>query len=254
MAKPPAAPCVPFFPGVAERFIIPGTIDDGARLRLSSREMIVKGLRFLLLLGLACTTGASATAQMPDIIVIDDQTLALNTNPLTGYLNGRTDFIPKEAEMSSANWRRHVASWRISEDQLFLTSVDVRLYDEKAGRSSARNVIDALFPGQSVVLADWYSGALIVPDGERTHYVHMGYGSTYSHYRIFRIRQGKVVESLSLDEKQFLAYRETRFSEFKDTDDYRRMLADLKKDVDGMPETQLEDFLKSLLADEYLAR
>ena len=216
--------------------------------------MIVKGLRFLLLLCLAWVTDASATAQMPDTIVIDDQTLALNTNPLTGYLNGRTDFIPKEAEMSSANWRRHVASWRISEDRLFLTSVDVRLRDEKTGRSSTRNIIDVLFPGQSVVLADWYSGALIVPDGERTHYVHMGYGSTYSRYRILRIRQGKVVESLSLDEKQFIAYRERKFSEFKDTDDYRRMLADLGRDVDGMPETQMEDFLKSLLADEYLAR
>src|SRR3546814_8046881 len=52
---------------------------------------------------------------------------------------------------------------------------------EEAGDYTPESILGDLFPStEAPVVADWYSGALIIPDGERTKYVHMGYGSSRS--------------------------------------------------------------------------
>src|SRR3546814_2005214 len=58
---------------------------------------------------------ALATAQIPDRIRIDGQDYALNTNPLTPRLVASGWLPPKEAMVSSANWRGYTASWEIAD-------------------------------------------------------------------------------------------------------------------------------------------
>jgi len=74
-----------------------------------------------------------------------------------------------------------------------------------------------LFREGAPAAASWYSGALIVPDGRLVDYVHMGHGSIYAHYRVYRIAQGRVVEALSMGAEPFRAWRERKFQAFRQT-------------------------------------
>jgi hypothetical protein len=51
------------------------------------------------------------------------------------------------------------------------------------------------------VLADWFSGVLRVPKGERLQYVHMGYGSVYEQELHIKIDNGVVVKTRTIDNR-----------------------------------------------------
>lgn len=205
-------------------------------------------------LGMAWSAVAGATAQIPDDIVVEGQHFALTTLPLSGYLQQRNDFLPADVSISSANWRGYVASWEISEDALYLVDVTVETFDQQTRKSQRASVRPKLFPGATRVLAQWYSGVLLIPDGKLVDYVHMGFGSTYDHYRIFRIESGRVTESLSLSQAEFERYRDRKFAAFQQTDEYAKALQDLRKDASELSPQAQESFLKSFYAETYLAR
>jgi len=102
------------------------------------------------------------------------------------------------------------------------------------------------------VVADWYTGMLIIPDGELTRYVHMGYGSSYDHYQLFRVKDGKVLEHLSMDEAAFEAYKSTAFQAFRETPEFRSALKETMSK--GMTKARAIDFLQSFNAEVYLSR
>src|SRR3546814_12763868 len=128
---------------------------------------------------------ALATAQIPDRIRIDGQDYALNTNPLTPRLVASGWLPPKEAMVSSANWRGYTASWEIADGKLVLRDATILVAGEEAGDYTPKSILGDLFPStEAPVVADWYRGALIVPDGERTTYVQIGYGSSDARYKV----------------------------------------------------------------------
>ncbi len=206
----------------------------------------------LLLAGLLLVLAgaAGATAQVPDRIVIEGREYALNTNPLESQL--RDDFLPENVARSTANWRGYVAHWAIDGDRLLLRKVEVHLYDRENEPSSSVDLLSGLFPDGAPVAATWYSGALIIPDGRLVDYVHMGYGSTYAHYRVYRIAQGRVVEALSMDADQFSAYRERKFQAFRQTAQYREAVADIRKESSDMSADDIDGFLRGFHAEKYL--
>lgn len=208
---------------------------------------------FALLLGLLLGQAANATAQIPDTIRIDGKDYALNTNPLSQNPKMAEWKPPADASRSTANWRGYLAAWEIRDDQLLLTDVTIETYDEASKEYGHRRVAADFVPSVPT-MADWYTGALIIPDGEMVDYVHMGYGSTYSHYRIYRIRQGRVLEALSLDQAAFEAYRDRKFAEFQQTGEYRAALAEAMADMGGLRREQVVDFLKQFYSEQYLAR
>jgi hypothetical protein len=208
---------------------------------------------FALLLGLLLGQAAHATAQIPDTIRIDGKDYALNTNPLSQNPKMAAWKPPADASMSTANWRGYLAAWEIRDDQLLLTDVTIDIYNEATEKHGQRDVAADFVPAVPAT-ADWYTGALIIPDGEMVDYVHMGYGSTYAHYRIYRIRQGRVLESLSLNQAEFEAYRDRKFAEFQQTGEYRATLAEAMADMGGMSREQVVDFLKQFYSEQYLAR
>lgn len=205
-----------------------------------------------LLLVLAGTAGA--TAQVADRILIEGREYALNTNPLESQLRDRPDFLPENVARSSANWRGYVAHWAIDGDRLLLRKIEVRLYDRQSGESSSVDLLDKLFPQGGPAAATWYSGALIVPDGRLVDYVHMGYASTYAHYRVYRIAQGRVVEALSMDADQFGAWRERKFQAFRQTAQYREAVAAARKQGDGMSAEEIDGFVRGFYAEQYMGR
>ncbi len=208
----------------------------------------------ILCLALLAAPAANATAQMSDLLILDGKEFRLNTNPLEAELERKQWKPPEEAAISSANWRGYVATWEVKVNQLLLKDVTILAKDPKQPEEWVRkSILGDLYPGAPEIPASWYSGALIVPDGKMTHYVHMGYGSSYDHYQILRVRAGEVIERLSLNGAEFEAYKEKKFAEFMKTDAFKKAHADIRKEGDGLDEQQTLDFMKSFFAEQYLS-
>jgi len=164
--------------------------------------------------------------------------------------------------MSSACWRGYVATWGIVDQKLFLTAVNI----------GKRNALSVLFPGQESVLADWYSGTLLVPTGKLKTYVHMAYSSTYERYALLTVREGFLVREMRLSHSEFLAYRAKQFAAFRNTEEFKKQREDLRKSLSqhrvklategetsgiatptSMSDETLELFMFEFLAEEYLS-
>lgn len=88
-----------------------------------------------LLLAMVISCKAFATAQAPDKITLNDETLSLQTNPLSGYLEEINWQPAEDIAISSANWRGYIASWSIVADKLILDDVTVTKHEQQDGKS-----------------------------------------------------------------------------------------------------------------------
>ncbi|WNH53419.1 hypothetical protein [Stenotrophomonas oahuensis] len=210
-------------------------------------------LNFLLigLLAVCLPRMASATAQIPDRIEIDGKTLSLNTNPLASHLDKIGSRSPAEGQ-STASWRGYVAHWRIENGELVLADVTIDIYQRNSAEPEVKSVMSTIFPdASSPVAARWYTGALVIPDGRMTEYVHMGYGSMYDHYQLIKVKAGKVTEHLALDAEAFAAYKKKQFDAYRQTPDYQRELAKAREQ--GLSAQRADEFLQSFYAEQYLS-
>ena len=209
----------------------------------------------MLCLAMALAPAVKATAQLSDLLIVKGKEFALNTNPLEAELQKKQWTPPANAVITSANWRGYLATWEIKGGRLFLKDVTITVSDPKEERGITRKRITGdLYPGAAEVFADWYTGALIVPDGEMTRYVHMGYGSSFDHYQVFRVHAGKVVEHLSMTGAEFGAYKERKFAAFRKTDAYAKAYADFRKEAPDLSKAHAEDFIRSYFAETYLSQ
>jgi len=221
----------------------------------------------LLAVALAClpVRPALATAQQADALLLDGKEHALNTNPLAAWIEAHPDRAPGSEVRSSANWRGYIATWEIAGGKLWLRKVEVSYVDGKERREYVdnkgvgrvieipqyrqRDVLGDLFDGRREIVATWYTGTLIVPQGELVDYVHMGYGSTYERYTIIWVKAGEVLRRLDLDAEQYTALRKERFEAYKQTAAYREQVGRLK----GKDAAFREDFLYQFATEEYLS-
>lgn len=195
---------------------------------------------------------AAATAQAPDIIVIDGEQHPLYSNPLEIWLkdNPEADGTGMDGSsddricISSGNWRGYIATFAIEGKRFLLRRVETSACGERPSRDS----ISTLFDGEENVDVDWYSGILVIPTGERVSYVHLGYGSLYSEYRLFRVEAGRVVAETRMDAEQYSGYRERQFEAYKRTAAYVQAFADLSKGDSEGPD-RMESFLYSVDTD-----
>ncbi len=202
-----------------------------------------------------------STAQVPDNLTIDGKQYPLNTNPLDAYLAKLGDKAPKFEATSTALWRGYVATWELSEGKLYLTKVEVsrpnpaapQKDDNYADDEIEVDILNDLFPGKARVLADWYSGALIVPNGQLVEYVHMGYGSTYERYLVSTVKDGIEIGRRDLSGAEFRAYRKAKFVEFMGTPAYKAMFGDAKKGKDPMSDREIETFIFDYASETYLS-
>jgi hypothetical protein len=151
----------------------------------------------LLLILLLVPVNASATAQMPDRILYQGELYPLFSEPLGRYLD---EHGPRTKELffsvCTACWRGYVATWEVKENYLYLTKLV-----EGTCRPDAKEIpIAALFPGQTApVKADWFSGDLRIPQGERVRYERRGYGAVYERELYVTIRNGRLVSEMTID-------------------------------------------------------
>jgi len=196
---------------------------------------------FLLILNLK----TFATAQIPDLMVIDKDTFFMHTNPLEIYLDsiGNRDFPDFVGGGSTACWRGYQAVWRVENDSLFLEKIQSCHRDEGDIDANLHKMFrDKFINGR--VYADWYTGLIVLPHGRLKQYVHMGYASTYSKYLLLEISRGQFKQELKFNNRQYESFKTKQFELFKRTPEYKKTVENLKKE--GYEDQKfIDSFLRS---------
>jgi hypothetical protein len=193
------------------------------------------------------------TAQESDVLFLDGKARAILTNPLEEYLSEHPEKRPTSGSQLTSLWRGYVAKWDIVDDMLSLADITVRqirFVDGESWPIETASVLSEVFPRQDSVPATWYTGYIIVPDGKRIEYVHMGYGSTYKRYIVLTVREGRVTQREHFRAKEFREFRLKQFELYRKTDEYKNELAKLQDGSDRTKE-ELEDFLFEFLSERY---
>jgi len=210
--------------------------------------------KYLVLISLFLIPHAAlATAQEPDTIVVNNQVLPLNTNPLDSYIKVIGWEPPEEASIWSSNWRGYIAKWEVIAGNLILSEASILLKGGSYKDQKRKSILEDLFPKKKQIIATWYSGALIVPDGEMTNYVHMGYGSSYESYQVLRVQEGIVIEHLTFTAQQFEIYKERKFQNFKETKKFQEELNELTNGEHKWSVEDALDYMQSVYAEYYLS-
>jgi hypothetical protein len=148
------------------------------------------------------------TAQVPDRITVDGETLPLLCNPLADYF--RIAGVPSPFRgASTALYRGYVASWRIEGGRLWLTEVenDIPLLTHGGRRVG---VVD-LFPDrQPPIAASWYTGTLRIGRGDVVKYVHQGYASVFETEEYLQVRKGTVLTRRAVAGRRVVRQRARR--------------------------------------------
>lgn len=197
----------------------------------------------------------SATAQEPDLLIWNGLTLYLNTTPLEPLLEDNPDFRPKSDVFSTGNYRGYIAHWELTQEHLYLVDVmtEKRLEDTENGymQTEPRSVFGEMFPGGKPVYATWFSGHLVIPEGNLVNYVHLGFASTYDSYVIITVESGAVANSRKMGLQEFNRFRQDQFEKFRLTTEYQRLHEQLLK-REAKSQEDLEGFLFEEMTDRYL--
>lgn len=202
-----------------------------------------------------------ATAQAGDILVLNGKKVSIFTNPLEPFLQQNPRALPKSKIESTGNWRGYVATWQVKDNLFMLKNIEILDANTERGQNESflssiklRSVMSTVFPGQMEVLAEWFTGHVIIPEGELVNYVHMGYASTYEKYIILRVEKGIVTRWSAVDDAGFVRFRNAQFDEFKRTEEYRRALSEMDGTLRGnrsMSAEQKEEFLREFYSGRY---
>ncbi|WP_353718807.1 hypothetical protein [Dyadobacter sp. 676] len=145
---------------------------------------------------------AMATAQVPDRLVYNGDTLLIFSNPLEQlYAKDTTRpgfFGVKAPCITTACWRGYVAEWQIKNEQLYLTGIFSCCFSEDSVKADLKKLFGAkLIDG--AVKADRFSGNILAPQGKRLYYVHLGYESIYEKELELQFRNGHCIGRKTYD-------------------------------------------------------
>jgi len=119
-----------------------------------------------------------ATEQVPDYLYYKNKKLTMNTgwghpSPLqTYYYQNNIDY--PFTWLSTANYRGHVAIWKVKDDKLFLKEIQINKDSYKPEKYSVKSKSDSLNKNGEV-FADWFSG-VIACQSDDSYYFYVRYG------------------------------------------------------------------------------
>lgn len=172
-----------------------------------------------------------ATAQTPDYLITEKDTLKLQCNPLEKYFEGKP--IPEGliTSRSTGLWRGYIAFFKILDNNLVVENIyKVEYYDEN-GKHNRKliSIYNEIFGNEKTFKCNFYNGVLICPMGKMLEYVHMGYSSIYENYNLIEIKDGIVQKEKSLTSDEFMSLKVAHFQAFKKTDEYKKMFDEFLK-------------------------
>lgn len=129
------------------------------------------------------------TAQISEILFYKGEEYQITSEPLTEFLKNST----KSFNWTHTGcWRGYIGTWKIQDNKLFLIKLEGNSEDGSAD-------LEYLFPNQKEVFANWFSGELIVPQGEMIKYIHRGHFSIYEKDIIFTFLNGIIIKQIIKD-------------------------------------------------------
>jgi hypothetical protein len=145
------------------------------------------------------------TAQAHEKLLYEGKEYWLSTEPLEEYFS-RHPPRPQIPPPSSACWRGYMGTWLVEEGRLYLVGFDLGCHGggDLAAMATFGGPGTAGSHGESVlekdrVFADWFTGVLVIPQGELVQYIHLGYESVYERELRFQIVGGEVVSKDVVD-------------------------------------------------------
>jgi hypothetical protein len=206
----------------------------------------MRELLYIFIVVLISFYNISATAQYPDLIILNGDTLSLYSNPLEKYFDLYPEKRPENEIVSTALWRGYVATFEIKND-LFLLK-DIQIEVEKGHlKFEWKSVLQEVFPGMEEIIVDWFTGLLVIPKGELVNYVHMGYASEYDSYTLFQIKEGILEKEKNFTHEEYVRFKKRQFEEFKKTDEYKKLYDEMLEDQEDPVE--IEHFLYIFVID-----
>lgn len=187
------------------------------------------------------TINGFATAQTPDYLIVNNDTLRLNSNPLEGYFKSKP-FPPELITIrSTANWRGYIAYFKFIDNQLVVENIykeeSYKIETEEDYRHREVSIYKEIFGEEQNFKCNFYSGLLICPKGKIVNYVHMGYNSEYESYILYELKNGENIKSKEFTQEGYRNFKITYFRYFRTTDEYqikakefREMLTQSEKD------------------------
>jgi len=208
-------------------------------------------LRFLgvFIFTIFLSVSAFATAQYPDKIFYDGKEYDLLSNPMELYFQKNPGRKPQTEMKSTALWRGYVASFEIKDGELLLKDVRIMVdpsTNKKDYERGWKSVLSDVVPDGKPLKIDWFAGLLVLPYGKLVNYVHMGYASTYENYILLEIAAGDFKKAKQFGHEEYSAFKDRQFEAFKKTDEYKKIVEDLKKNRNNSDEF-IESFLKSFV-------
>ena len=196
----------------------------------------MKFLKLLFTFVILVSTKSFATAQTPDYLIIDKDTLRIQSNPLEKYFE--TNPFPQNLihSISSGNWRGYIAYFKFLDGKLVVENIYKEDYKENSKGETDFFLISIykdVFGTKSNFECDFYSGLLICPSGKMVQYVHMGYSSLYENYNLIEIKNGTNIKSKKFTVKEFQKFKIDYFKYYKRTDEYKLKVKEFKKDSEG---------------------
>ena len=189
-----------------------------------------------------------ATGQIPDYLITENDTLSLHCNPLESYFEENP--LPKDLPMSfsTALWRGYIAYFKIVNNKLVVENIYRREYytDENGDQKrKLTSIYDKVFKDVKNFECNFYSGVLICPSGDLIEYVHMGYSSTYSSYKLYEINQGSYIKDISLTAQEFTDLKIKHFERYKESEEYQKKLKETIQSFKEM-EKEMESEFKEI--------
>jgi len=209
------------------------------------KKLLSKLLFFLLPLP------AFGTAQIPDILIYNGDTLSLFDCPLE-YFPDQGLFSPLRLFGSSgcfytACYRNYVATWKIENNKLYLLSIRNACYPTDMKYVNVSNKDGAKIPGteyadlQSIfqdryadgrVFADWVNTKLISPKGKMLYYIHDGFLSIFEKELEFTIENGTLKQIQEFDNSK------TRTSKYTQNPDLIKEFIKNNINYSNLPKTE----------------
>lgn len=173
---------------------------------------MTKTLIVILLTFSFCIKGL-ATAQIPDYLIVNKDTIPIFSNPLEKYIKvNKISILTGLVGCNSTNcWRGYVAIWQLENDSLYLIRITSCCKSEPKNDADLKSIFGEKYR-DGKVFANWVNEKVISPQGRLIEYVHMGYLSTYESELHFTFENGLLKKKELITNQFSEPYKIDRFN------------------------------------------
>lgn len=173
----------------------------------------------------------SATATAPEKIIYEDTTYLMHTLPLHPYFADYPDALPEIGDpiklpdgmaglIATTGFipRHYYSTFEIKDGELMVN--DIKMYAHKIAEGNLKNyyisVMHLVFPdsAQMQVHANWFTGTLVLPYGDRVEFIPTAFETRYSKYILLNIDKGKLVDEYRLPGTVFDNFKKSEYWQF----------------------------------------